>query len=588
MPTESEMLADLDAADKAGDAQLAQHIAGQIKAARAPQPSAMDRLKSLGKEGAHFAAKAAPVVGGIVGGVLGAGAGGLAGAPSGPGAVLTSLAGGAAGAGLLSAAGKSVGHSIDTAIGYEDNPGIAAVAKDSLKTGAQDAAATAIGGAAVPILVKGAGAVGSRAAPLLDLIGNKFGRRVLNGGATPLTVKAPLSPEALDAAHEAGAFRPWGTTRSAATAIEGAREITGAEYGRIVKELEAAGVQGPDIPKLAQEYLARQSNALANTAGSRVANIYGEAAETMSRQGTKTGPAAPVLPQAVRAPGGEPVSGVAAYQGEMNANPHGDLAELLAARASGPSDGPLTSYLAGPRNPEGLIPPVQVQYLMNPKAMQGGPDLPSSAWLRTNTSPSSDLGNALKVAPKVRLGLTQGENIKRSFQDQASAAYKQLDPGEVGEAKTDAASILRAAVERSIERQAALAPRAAADFVPVKQRLGPLIEAGNAADRGAVMADRRHAISLIDLLAATAGGHGDPLKSAGVALGSKALRTFGPSAATWALKGGANAAGGIANTPEATPRAAGLLLGSLAGQKPDDSEPLRRLLLSLAQQGAAP
>ncbi len=37
-PTEEEMMADLAAADTAGDTQLAQHIAGQIKAARAPAP----------------------------------------------------------------------------------------------------------------------------------------------------------------------------------------------------------------------------------------------------------------------------------------------------------------------------------------------------------------------------------------------------------------------------------------------------------------------------------------------------------------------------------------------------------------------
>lgn len=479
MPTESEMLADLDAADKSGDAQLAQHIAGAIKAARAPQPSAMDRLKSLGKEGAHFAAKAAPVVGGIVGAAAGGGLGTLAGVPSGPGAILTGIGGAALGAGLLSAAGKSVGHSIDTAIGYEDNPGIAAVTKDSLKSGAQEAAATAIGGTAVPILVKGAGAVGSRAAPLLDLIGNKFGRRVLNGGATPLSVKAPLSPEALDAAHEAGAFRPWGTTRSAASAIDAARETTGAEYGRIVKELEAAGVQGPDIPRLAQEYLAREASSSANTLNPAVPRVYGSVAEQLQKQ-------------------------------------------------------------------------AQVPYVPGQ-----GP-----------------------------LALGQSENLKRSAQGMAKSAYQQMLPTELGDAHTESAAMMRQAVEDAVERQSYLAPLAAADFVPIKQRLGPLIEAGNAGDRGAVMADRRHAISLIDLLAAGAGGHGDPLRSAGVALGSKALRTFGPSAATWALKGGANAAGSIANIPASTSRQAGVLLGSLAGQSEDDASPLRRLLLSLAQQGA--
>src|ERR1700686_5303535 len=43
MPTESEMMADLAAAHAAGDGQLAQHIAGQIKAARAP-PSILESM----------------------------------------------------------------------------------------------------------------------------------------------------------------------------------------------------------------------------------------------------------------------------------------------------------------------------------------------------------------------------------------------------------------------------------------------------------------------------------------------------------------------------------------------------------------
>lgn len=473
MPTEAEMLADLDAADKSGDVQLAQHIAGQIKAARAPPVSAMDRLKGLGKEGAHFAAKAAPVVGGIVGGVAGAGLGGLAGVPSGPGAIAAGVGGAALGAGLLSAAGRSVGHAIDTVIGYEDNPGIAAVMKDSLAGGAQDAAYTAAGGMVGPAVARGIGAVAGKASPLLDLLGNKLGRRVLNGGSTPLTVKMPLSSEALDAAHEAGAFRPWGTTRSAANAIDAARETTGAEYGRIVQELEAAGVKGPDIPKLAQEYLAREASASANTLNQAVPRVYGSVAEQLQKQAQ-----VPFLP----------------------------------------GQGPLA--------------------------------------------------------------LGQSENMKRSAQGMAKSSYQQMLPTELGDAHAESASMLRQAVEDAVERQASLAPRAAADFVPVKQKLGPLIEAGNAAERGAAMADRRGAFSLIDLLAAGAGGHGEPLRSAGAALASKGLRTYGPSAGTWALKGGANLLNGPPISAEAL-RRAGAAAGSIAGQ--DDTAALRQLLLRMNQ-----
>jgi len=61
--------------------------------------------------GAHYAAKALPIVGGVVGGTLGAGAG----IPTGPGAALS----GAVGAGMGAAAGKGLQHVVDTALGYE-------------------------------------------------------------------------------------------------------------------------------------------------------------------------------------------------------------------------------------------------------------------------------------------------------------------------------------------------------------------------------------------------------------------------------------------------------------------------------------
>src|ERR1700742_277025 len=52
MPTEAEMMADLDAADKAGDTQLAQHIAGQIRTARSAQPTKTESFLRGGAQGA--------------------------------------------------------------------------------------------------------------------------------------------------------------------------------------------------------------------------------------------------------------------------------------------------------------------------------------------------------------------------------------------------------------------------------------------------------------------------------------------------------------------------------------------------------
>src|SRR5882672_6889602 len=120
------MMADLAAADSAGDHELAQHIAGKIRAGRTPEHGRF-------AEAAHRTAALLPAAGGIVGGVMGAGAGAALGFPTtGPGGIATTIGGGALGAGLLSGAGKSLQHFIDTKLGYE-NPSMGDVAADALK-----------------------------------------------------------------------------------------------------------------------------------------------------------------------------------------------------------------------------------------------------------------------------------------------------------------------------------------------------------------------------------------------------------------------------------------------------------------------
>lgn len=456
MPSDSEMMADLAAADAAGDHDLAQHIAGQIKAAGQPAPLSIgDRLKYA----AHKTAGMLPAAGGIAGGVLGGTAGGALGFPTtGPGGIATTIGGASLGAGLLSAGGKSLQHAIDSALGYEENPGIAATAIDSAKTGAQDAAFTAAGGMALPTM---AGAAG-KLAPAVESIGNRFARRVLSGGATPLTVKKPISSEALDAAMDAGAFKPWGTTKRAAGVLDGAREETGNEYGRVVKALEEAGVTGPDIPKLAQEYMQRAASARSNTLNPAVADVFDSTAKQLQQQAT--------VPYA-------------------------------------PGQGPLA--------------------------------------------------------------LSQAENMKRSLQDMARSSYQKLDPAAVGQAKEEAASMLRKAVEESVTQQAGLAPEEAAAFEPVKNKLSRLIEASKAAEKGAAMADRRQGLSLTDILAGSSGvAHGGPLEGAGFAAMSKGARTFGPSAGAWAGKGMADALRKAAGLPVGVPSQVGAVTAAGAAESP--------------------
>jgi hypothetical protein len=149
-----------------------------------------------------------------------------------------------------------------------------------------------------------------------------------------------------------------------------------------------------------------------------------------------------------------------------------------------------------------------------------------------------------------RLDLVQQENLKRSLQDQATSAYKQMQPGELARAHEDAASMMRQAVEDEISKQTApmvVAPETkaiAAQFEPIKQQTGRLIEADNVAQAGMARAANRHLISPADI-AAFVGEHahsGNPLRSAGAALLMHLARTRGPSTVAAAANGMANAA----------------------------------------------
>lgn len=120
-----------------------------------------------------------------------------------------------------------------------------------------------------------------------------------------------------------------------------------------------------------------------------------------------------------------------------------------------------------------------------------------------------------------RLGLSQAENIKRDLQ--AQAKYGRFEDTPLNDAKQDIASRVRQAVENTIEKQmqAGWNPSvgklpqdvldAGADFVPVKQRLGRLLEAEAAATRGAARAAQRTATTnlpgaALDIATGSGGG----------------------------------------------------------------------------------
>jgi hypothetical protein len=118
--------------------------------------------------------------------------------------------------------------------------------------------------------------------------------------------------------------------------------------------------------------------------------------------------------------------------------------------------------------------------------------------------------------PGQRLGLTHAEDIKRYLQGKARSDYARLKSTDVGQGRKDIASVVRQSVEDAID-EAAKAPGAssqtqelAAQFVPVKQRLGRLIEASDAAERGANAAAKRRGFGLtptIEMAGGVAAGH---------------------------------------------------------------------------------
>ncbi len=131
------------------------------------------------------------------------------------------------------------------------------------------------------------------------------------------------------------------------------------------------------------------------------------------------------------------------------------------------------------------------------------------------------------------LPLDRGLNLTRSAQKEAKKAYKALQDTEVGDAQIDIARTLRLASERAVDRGGVLAgkgsetSRLASEFIPIKQKLGPLIEASEAATRGASKAAQRSSVGIKDMMVGAATGN--PFAAAPVAVGSSMAGSRLPS-----------------------------------------------------------
>jgi hypothetical protein len=161
------------------------------------------------------------------------------------------------------------------------------------------------------------------------------------------------------------------------------------------------------------------------------------------------------------------------------------------------------------------------------------------------------------AVPDTRLGLREAEAVKRTLQDKAK--YGNIEDTLLNDARQEVASIVREANENAVET----AGREAADgsdlrqlsesFVPVKQKLGRVLEARGAAEKGTAAAAKRRGLSMSDYMAAGMGsGITDRLSLATL---NNLARNRGTSAVASGSRGLARLAGAGARAAAANPSA---------------------------------
>lgn len=118
-----------------------------------------------------------------------------------------------------------------------------------------------------------------------------------------------------------------------------------------------------------------------------------------------------------------------------------------------------------------------------------------------------------KAAPSPTLGLTQAEQLKRSLQKLAKSSYERLEPPEIADVRRDIASVVRQANEDAVMSAAGSNSQTAGlaeQFVPMKERLGKVISAEEAAQRGAARVAQRKSgamPSALESMVAVGSGH---------------------------------------------------------------------------------
>lgn len=172
------------------------------------------------------------------------------------------------GARALSAAKLGAGYGAATGAGRAEE------IADVPRAVATDAAIGAVTG---PLAVGATAAVGAGYNALRRKAADvalEQGRKALTGNAGTIAVKKELSPEAVRAAYETGAIRPFSTVKGIAERLGDTREALGQRYGQIIDDLAAAGVRGPNALALGQSLRDEARQIATQSLGSPAPSMY--------------------------------------------------------------------------------------------------------------------------------------------------------------------------------------------------------------------------------------------------------------------------------------------------------------------------
>jgi hypothetical protein len=129
---------------------------------------------------------------------------------------------------------------------------------------------SALGAAGAGLVGGGVSAVAPPVAAWLKARALEYGRKALSGVGNSLSARKEISPRAVEAAYDVGAIRPLSNVTGISERLETATDALAPQYGAVLRELEAAGIVGPDAERIARELLFDATQKRAASLGSKV------------------------------------------------------------------------------------------------------------------------------------------------------------------------------------------------------------------------------------------------------------------------------------------------------------------------------